>query len=157
MAYTTLQGLFTGICDALRTKKNTTALINHQDIPNEILNLPSGATVDTRYGEWTSLTQESMTWNDVPNNPKVIMIYPTSGTGTSGTGINQVFLNFSNPDMSSSVGFIVRNGSIIHIDNISAQNALSYNASTQQLTFDVSLINNSYYFCKIRPTTVIIY
>ena len=40
MAYTTLQSLFTGICDALRTKKNTTALINHQDIPNEILNLP---------------------------------------------------------------------------------------------------------------------
>lgn len=41
MAYTTLKGLFTGICDAIRTKKGTTGLINHQDIPNEILNLPS--------------------------------------------------------------------------------------------------------------------
>lgn len=46
MAYTTLQSLFTGICDALRTKKNTTALINHQDIPNEILSLPSIDTSD---------------------------------------------------------------------------------------------------------------
>ena len=71
MAYTTLQSLFTGICDALRIKKNTTALINHQDIPNEILNLPvktneyyvqdvSGATYNftkASDGYWTRTNQ----------------------------------------------------------------------------------------------------
>lgn len=46
MVYITLSDLFKGICDALRTKKNTTALINHQDIPNEILSLPSIDTSD---------------------------------------------------------------------------------------------------------------
>lgn len=34
--YETVDGLFTGICDAIREKEGTTALINHQDIPARI-------------------------------------------------------------------------------------------------------------------------
>lgn len=43
MAYTTVQDLFTGICDSIRAKEKTTAPINHQDIPTRIANLPTGS------------------------------------------------------------------------------------------------------------------
>lgn len=36
MSYSTIGGLFTGICDAIREKDGTTGLINHQDIPDRI-------------------------------------------------------------------------------------------------------------------------
>lgn len=37
MTYNSVSELFTGICDAIRTKDKTTELINHTDIPNRIL------------------------------------------------------------------------------------------------------------------------
>jgi hypothetical protein len=46
MAYTTVQDLFTGICDSIRAKEKTTAPINHQDIPTRIANLPTSSTCD---------------------------------------------------------------------------------------------------------------
>ena len=45
MTYTNLGDLFKGICDAIRAKKGTTGNINHQDIPNEIESIESGADV----------------------------------------------------------------------------------------------------------------
>ena len=36
MAYTTVQDLFTGICDSIRTKTGDDDIINHQDIPAKI-------------------------------------------------------------------------------------------------------------------------
>ena len=42
LTYETLPALFTGICDAIRTKTGGTDPINHQDIPESIANLPSG-------------------------------------------------------------------------------------------------------------------
>lgn len=42
MAYTNLNDLFKGICDAIRAKKGTTGTINHQNIPNEIASIKSG-------------------------------------------------------------------------------------------------------------------
>lgn len=36
MMYETTDSLFTGICDAIRKKDGTTAIINHQDIPERI-------------------------------------------------------------------------------------------------------------------------
>ena len=41
MTYNTLKELFTAICDAIRSKENSTDLINHQDIPARINALKS--------------------------------------------------------------------------------------------------------------------
>ena len=42
MAYTNISSLFTGICDAIRYKGGAAGNINHQDIPNAILNISGG-------------------------------------------------------------------------------------------------------------------
>ena len=42
MAYTNISGLFTGICDAIRLKGGAAGNINHQNIPNAILNISGG-------------------------------------------------------------------------------------------------------------------
>jgi len=42
MSYTNLADLFEAIADAIRAKKGTSALINPQDFPSEILSIPSG-------------------------------------------------------------------------------------------------------------------
>ncbi len=42
LTYETLPALFTGICDAIRTKTGGTDPINHQDIPGAIGNLVTG-------------------------------------------------------------------------------------------------------------------
>jgi hypothetical protein len=39
MSYESVPALFTGICDAIREKDGTTALISHQDIPDRIRNI----------------------------------------------------------------------------------------------------------------------
>lgn len=46
LTYETLPALFTGICDAIRTKTGGTDPINHQDIPGTIATIPTGATLD---------------------------------------------------------------------------------------------------------------
>lgn len=43
--YETVDGLFTGICDAIREKDGTTALIQHQDIPERIAAISGGGVV----------------------------------------------------------------------------------------------------------------
>lgn len=48
LTYETLPALFTGICDAIRTKTGGTDPINHQDIPNEIGLIPTGSTFENR-------------------------------------------------------------------------------------------------------------
>lgn len=50
MAYTNLTDLFKGICDAIRAKKGTTGIINHQDIPSEIASITTGGTGITPTG-----------------------------------------------------------------------------------------------------------
>lgn len=42
MTYTTIESLFTGICDAIREKEGTMDLISHQDIPERIAAINSG-------------------------------------------------------------------------------------------------------------------
>ena len=44
LTYETLPALFTGICDAIRTKTGGSDPIAHQSIPSAIENLPSGGT-----------------------------------------------------------------------------------------------------------------
>lgn len=39
--YKTLDSLFDGICNAIREKDGTTALISHQDIPERIKSIPN--------------------------------------------------------------------------------------------------------------------
>ena len=46
LTYETLPALFTGICDAIRTKTGGTDPINHQDIPGSIATIPTGSTLD---------------------------------------------------------------------------------------------------------------
>ena len=41
--YETVDALLTGICDAIREKDGTTALISHQDIPSRIAGISSGS------------------------------------------------------------------------------------------------------------------
>lgn len=42
LTYETLPALFTGICDAIRSKDGTSAQINHQDIPAKISAIVTG-------------------------------------------------------------------------------------------------------------------
>ena len=42
LTYETLPALFTGICDAIRSKTGEVGTINHQDIPTAIGNIPTG-------------------------------------------------------------------------------------------------------------------
>lgn len=51
LTYETLPALFTGICDAIRTKTGGSDPINHQDIPAQIAALPSGGDVFQFYSE----------------------------------------------------------------------------------------------------------
>jgi hypothetical protein len=44
VSYESVPALFTGICDAIREKDDTTALIPHQDIPDRIRSI---RTIDT--------------------------------------------------------------------------------------------------------------
>lgn len=50
--YETVRDLFTGICDAIREKDGTTALISHQDIPERIGAI-SGGTEQSRLRFYT--------------------------------------------------------------------------------------------------------
>ena len=56
LTYETLPALFTGICDAIRTKTGEVGTINHQDIPATIAALPTG-------GAGATVIHESGTWN----------------------------------------------------------------------------------------------
>lgn len=47
MTYTTIESLFTGICDAIRNKEGTTAPIRHQDIPARIAEISGGGSEGT--------------------------------------------------------------------------------------------------------------
>lgn len=47
--YETVDSLFSGICNAIREKDGTTALINHQDIPERIIEIPSGGGVESGF------------------------------------------------------------------------------------------------------------
>lgn len=42
MTYKTVSELFTAICDAIRSKEETTEPISHQDIPTRIAGIKSG-------------------------------------------------------------------------------------------------------------------
>ena len=48
LTYETLSALFTGICDAIRSKTGDSGLINHQDIPATIAAIPTGTTYTQR-------------------------------------------------------------------------------------------------------------
>lgn len=47
--YETVDSLFTGICDAIREKDGTTALISHQDIPARIEAISGGGNIEKHY------------------------------------------------------------------------------------------------------------
>jgi hypothetical protein len=55
MSYESVPALFTGICDAIREKDGTTALIPHQDIPDRIRTIE--ARIPSNYGLVTYTAQ----------------------------------------------------------------------------------------------------
>ena len=59
LTYDTLPALFTGICDAIRTQTGGSALINHQDIPVEILAIETGGDTITAINEVVSVAAYS--------------------------------------------------------------------------------------------------
>ena len=59
LTYETLPALFTGICDAIRTKTGGTDPINHQDIPSAITNIPVGSDNLIRYSVEAIATYQS--------------------------------------------------------------------------------------------------
>lgn len=67
LTYETLSALFTGICDAIRTKTGGTDPINHQDIPSAITNIPVGSDNLIRY------TVESVATYQGPRTIEVTM------------------------------------------------------------------------------------
>lgn len=76
MLYTTLKSLFEAICNAIREKKGTSASINHQDIPEEILSISSGGTD----------TSDS---NALPDYVLIDIVYYGPDGRTTGTMPNQ--------------------------------------------------------------------
>lgn len=55
MSYESVSALFTGICDAIREKDGTTALIPHQDIPDRIRTIETQ--IPSNYGLITYTAQ----------------------------------------------------------------------------------------------------
>lgn len=83
LTYETLPALFTGICDAIRTKTGGTDPINHQDIPTSIANIPKGKSIDV-----TTMT-----------NPVVNNTYSGSyAISATKSGLLTVFATYLNAD-----------------------------------------------------------
>lgn len=59
--YETVDALFTGICDAIREKDGTTALISHQEIPDRIESLSDAKERYYIYKSGEELNEHSMT------------------------------------------------------------------------------------------------
>lgn len=73
MMYSTIESLFTGICDAIRGKDGTTDLISHQDIPERIAAISGGGGGGERYYIYKSgeeLNNHSLTIHGTANSKK---------------------------------------------------------------------------------------
>lgn len=81
LTYETLPELFTGICDAIRSKDGTSAQINHQDIPDRISAIPTGAGSAVYVNDATTGDiSENFTINEAGTLTVVaIMTYRSSG------------------------------------------------------------------------------
>lgn len=83
MTYATIESLFTGICDAIRNKDGTTALIRHQDIPARITAISSGGSEGT-------FTSPFYTYNG--GNMKIENMVASNFNAYSAIFLNEAFL-----------------------------------------------------------------
>ena len=131
MAYSTLKDLFTGICNAIRTKEGSTGIINHQDIPSRIEALESGGIDD-----------ENLT----PSNIKAgVTIGEVTGTFTSDanatkTQILEGYSGYVNGEMIE--------GSMIDCSNTSSLSTTNITNSSLLKTLQVYVPQAGYYNSK---------
>lgn len=79
MAYTNINDLFKAICDSIRTKKGTTDLIPHQNIPAEIESIESGGSsgdletnlslISYFYDKYPTVDEINNIMNEIKQNP----------------------------------------------------------------------------------------
>lgn len=63
--YSSIADLFTGICDAIRSKDGTTDLIQHQDIPDRIMALSSSGDSTMKQVKMTVTSFINVNQNDI--------------------------------------------------------------------------------------------
>lgn len=111
MSYTSTSGLFTGIGDAIRSKDGTTDPILHTDMPDRIINLPSGGSQEPVIPEdWPDIRAivEADTDNSSPYKAIVLFSaaqdkFPFTKTVT----VNKVKLNTGAEYTYTSTGFSI--------------------------------------------------
>ena len=122
MAYSTLSSLLTGIADAIRSKKGTTAEINAQDLPSEI--------------EGITLATGNATTGDVLSGKT---FSNTSGNGLTGTMANNGAISST---ISAGGSYTIPAGYHNGSGKVSAT-ANSGNASTSQVLSGATFYSNS--------------
>lgn len=85
MTYTTIDSLFIGICDAIREKDGTTALINHQDIPERIAAISGG-------GDGGEVFTSPFYTHDGTSGMKIENMVASNFKANSAIFINEAFL-----------------------------------------------------------------
>lgn len=90
LTYETLPALFTGICDAIRSKTGEVGAINHQDIPAAIANIPMSSGVNVYANKHTTGTlSESYTIEEAGTlNISLLMTYRSAAPTLKKNGTN---------------------------------------------------------------------
>ena len=90
LTYETLPALFTGICDAIRSKTGGSDPINHQDIPATIANIPTSSGVNVYANKHTTGTlSESYTIEEAGTlNISLLMTYRSAAPTLKKNGTN---------------------------------------------------------------------
>lgn len=105
LVYETLPELFTGICDAIRTKTGGSDPINHQDIPSAIGAIPTGSssiTVIETHAKTSSNTPTSYTYTATGGDHIIVTISGTYvGSDTSGVTLNGNSVTATSSDTAS--------------------------------------------------------
>jgi hypothetical protein len=132
MAYTNLNDLFKGICDAIRAKKGITGTINHQDIPSEIASIKiNSGSGGFKYKEIQVACTDPI--NDVltftlddfnPSQDYIKFIFGEISTEVS--GLSGYFLNFHGSGDESNINHSSISGLPLNLDWVLSGNNSLY-------------------------------
>lgn len=89
LTYETLPELFTGICDALRTKTGGIDPINHQDIPSVITGLTSGEVIKEYASVSTSLNPSAQLTDITGKKGKLVVTLLVQGGALAEIGLSK--------------------------------------------------------------------
>ena len=131
LTYETLPALFTGICDAIRTKTGGSDPINHQAIPDAISNISTGATVigfDTVTAPAYTKVQKDYTMAKAGSLKMIAVNHFTNGLSIkkNGTELTATSTVSSSTDYAKVIIVSVAAGDVIHIEggNVSGVSTL---------------------------------